>query len=213
MIAWLSLFSKRNWKHVARRWIPHKSNSINILCVLDSSWKIPWFASFLVCAELHVVFVLTVEAREAEHADLLCDVVPSPRCPQSLELLFQLSPHQQDPVSHGLHVALPSVRNKEVPYKVHFFDECLMQCRECEWYVMRTILQRAPVSSKWRRRCEPPETAGWTTWSWRSSPSGRELSSGCRHRESRWSGFRHAHLMILTTVGFKIYTSYPLNYL
>lgn len=61
------------------------------------------------------VFVLTVEAREAEHADLLCDVVPSPWCPQSLELLFQLSPHQQDPVSHGLHVALPSVRNKEVP--------------------------------------------------------------------------------------------------
>lgn len=59
-------------------------------------------------------FVLTVEACEAEHADLLCDVVPGPWCPQSLELFFQLSPHQQDPVSHGLHIVLPSVKHIEI---------------------------------------------------------------------------------------------------
>lgn len=60
-----------------------------------------------------MVFVLTVEACEAEHADLLCDVVPGPWCPQSLELSFQLSPHQQDPVSHGFHIVLPRVKEME----------------------------------------------------------------------------------------------------
>lgn len=65
-------------------------------------------------------FVLTVEACEAEHADLLCDVVPGPWCPQSLELFFQLSPHQQDPVSHGLHIVLPRVKHQ----KIHYFIQC-----------------------------------------------------------------------------------------
>ena len=60
-----------------------------------------------------MVFALTVEACEAEHANLLCDVVPRPRCPQSLELSFQLSPHQQDPAGHGLHIVLPGVKDTE----------------------------------------------------------------------------------------------------
>lgn len=57
-----------------------------------------------------MAFVLTVEARKAEHADLVCDVVPGPWCPQSVELLLQLRPHQQDPVSHGLHIVFPRVQ-------------------------------------------------------------------------------------------------------
>lgn len=74
------------------------------------------------------VFVLTVEACEAEHADLLRDVVPGPWGPQSLELLFQLSPHQQDPVSHGLHVVLPSATNRDISYsQTTPFDERLTQ--------------------------------------------------------------------------------------
>lgn len=52
--------------------------------------------------------LLTVEACEAEHADLLRDVLPRSWRSQSLELRLQLSPHQQDPVGHGLHVVLPS---------------------------------------------------------------------------------------------------------
>lgn len=39
-------------------------------------------------------FVLTVQAGETEHANLLCYVVPGPWCPQSFEFSFQLSPHQ-----------------------------------------------------------------------------------------------------------------------
>ena len=62
-------------------------------------------------------FALTIEACEAEHADLLCDVVPGPWCPQSLKLSFQLSPHQQDSVSHGLHIVLPTVKGR----KKHFY--------------------------------------------------------------------------------------------
>lgn len=62
------------------------------------------------CVQKEVIAVLTVEACEAKHADLVCDVVPGPWCPQSLELSFQLRPHQQDPVSHGLHILLPKVR-------------------------------------------------------------------------------------------------------
>lgn len=54
-----------------------------------------------------VCFPLTVEAGEAEHADLLGDVVPGPRGAQSLQLGLQLIPHQQDTVCHGLHVTLP----------------------------------------------------------------------------------------------------------
>ena len=65
------------------------------------------------CMCLYTVFVLTVEACEAEHADLLCDVVPGARRPQSLELSFQLSPHQQHSVSHGLHIVLPGVKHTE----------------------------------------------------------------------------------------------------
>ena len=51
---------------------------------------------------------LTVESGEAEHADLLGDVVPGPWGAQSLQLGLQLVPHQQHPVGHGLHVALPA---------------------------------------------------------------------------------------------------------
>lgn len=69
--------------------------------------------SIKMCICVYIVFVLTVEACETEHANLLCDVVPRPWCPQGLELSFQLSPHQQDPVSHGLHIVLPGGKEKE----------------------------------------------------------------------------------------------------
>ena len=55
-----------------------------------------------------VYFRLTVQASEAEHPDLLSDVIPGPWCAQSFQLTFQLIPHQQDPICHGLHVILPS---------------------------------------------------------------------------------------------------------
>lgn len=60
-----------------------------------------------------MIVELTVEPREAEHADLVSDVVPGSGRPQTLELFLQLSPHQQDPVSHGLHVVLPAAKHKE----------------------------------------------------------------------------------------------------
>lgn len=66
-------------------------------------------------------FALTIEACEAEHADLLCDVVPGPWCPQSLKLSFQLSPHQQDSVSHGLHIVLPTVKGRKKTF-LHYCD-------------------------------------------------------------------------------------------
>lgn len=55
---------------------------------------------------------LTVESCEAEHADLIGDVVPGPRRAQTLELLLQLSPHQQHSVRHGLHVVLPAATHR-----------------------------------------------------------------------------------------------------
>lgn len=58
-------------------------------------------------------FPLTVQAGEAEHADLLGDVVPGPRGAQTLQLGLQLIPHQQDTVCHGLHVTLPTERRRE----------------------------------------------------------------------------------------------------
>lgn len=57
---------------------------------------------------------LTVQAGEAEHADLLGNVVPGPRGAQTLQLGLQLIPHQQDPVCHGLHVILPTEGEKRV---------------------------------------------------------------------------------------------------
>ena len=51
--------------------------------------------------------ILTVQSGEAEHAYLLGDVVPGARSLQGLQLLLQLSPHQQNPVCHGLHIVLP----------------------------------------------------------------------------------------------------------
>lgn len=57
--------------------------------------------------------LLTVEASEAEHADLLGDVVPGPRGAQSLQLGLQLVPHQQDTVGHGPHIVLPAGRRRE----------------------------------------------------------------------------------------------------
>lgn len=56
---------------------------------------------------------LTVEPCEAEHADLIGDVVPGSRRPQALELFLQLSPHQQHSVSHGLHVVLPVATQRD----------------------------------------------------------------------------------------------------
>lgn len=50
---------------------------------------------------------LTVQAGETEHPDLLGDVVPGSWSAQSQQLALQLIPHQQDPVCHGLHIALP----------------------------------------------------------------------------------------------------------
>ena len=56
---------------------------------------------------------LTVESGEAEHADLLGDVVPGPWGAQSLQLGLQLVPHQQHSVGHGLNVALPAGSRRE----------------------------------------------------------------------------------------------------
>lgn len=82
---------------------------------------------------LCMVFALTVKACETEHANLLCDVVPGPWCPQFLEFRFQLSPHQQNPVSHGLHIVLPRVKEiqksilRKKKKKVNFYD-CYTSC-------------------------------------------------------------------------------------
>lgn len=67
-----------------------------------------------VCVYWAVVMIaeLTVKPREAEHADLVSDVVPGSRRPQTLELFLQLSPHQQNPVSHGLYIVLPAAKHK-----------------------------------------------------------------------------------------------------
>ena len=59
---------------------------------------------------------LTVEPCEAEHPDLVSDVVPGSWRAQTLELFPQLSPHQQDPVSHGLHIVLPGAKHKETSH-------------------------------------------------------------------------------------------------
>lgn len=56
---------------------------------------------------------LTVQACEAEHADLLGDVVPGAWGAQFLQFGLQLIPHQQDTVGHGLHVVLPVERRKQ----------------------------------------------------------------------------------------------------
>lgn len=56
---------------------------------------------------------LTVQASEAEHADLLGNVVPGSRGAQVLQLGLQLIPHQQDTVCHGLHIILPTERGTE----------------------------------------------------------------------------------------------------
>lgn len=66
-----------------------------------------------VCWAVVMIAELTVEPCEAEHADLVSDVVPGSWRPQTLELFLQLSPHQQDPVSHLLHVVLPADGHKE----------------------------------------------------------------------------------------------------
>lgn len=73
------------------------------------------------CAAERWLPLLTVEAGEAEHADLLGDVVPGPWGAQSLQLGLQLVPHQQDAVGHGLHIVLPAGRRqrrwREVRYR------------------------------------------------------------------------------------------------
>lgn len=90
---------------------------------------------------LYTAFVLTVEACEAEHANLLCDVVPGARCPLSLELSFQLSPHQQNPVGHGLHIVLP--RDKEIEKDDSTLCLCLLylvQCFKCSFLYAYFVL-------------------------------------------------------------------------
>lgn len=57
--------------------------------------------------------VLTVESGEAEHADLLGDVLPGPWSSQILKLRLQLISHQQHPVCHRLHVVFPAERTKK----------------------------------------------------------------------------------------------------
>lgn len=52
--------------------------------------------------------VLTVQPREAEHADLVSDVTPGAGGAQGLQPGTELRPHQQDPIRHGLHVVLPA---------------------------------------------------------------------------------------------------------
>lgn len=72
----------------------------------------------------------------------------------------------------------------------------------------RTIRRRARASWEWRPRSEPPEWAGWTRWSWRSSPSGTGRSSGGRGGGSRWSG---SPLARLATVDYNIFISCRYN--
>lgn len=58
-------------------------------------------------------FVLTVQPREAEHANLVRDVVPGARGPQGLQARPELRAHQQDPICHRLHVVLPAAGGKQ----------------------------------------------------------------------------------------------------
>lgn len=84
---------------------------------------------------------LTVEPCEAEHADLVGDVVPGSRRPQALELFLQLSPHQQHSVSHGLHVVLPVAAQRNSHQKA------LRRTCRGGGSVLRTIRQTVPASS------------------------------------------------------------------
>lgn len=61
-----------------------------------------------ICLYACACFPLTVQAGEAEHADLLGDVVPGARGAQTLQFGLQLIPHQQNTVCHGLHITLPT---------------------------------------------------------------------------------------------------------
>lgn len=80
------------------------------------------------CWSLFTISVLTVEPCEAEHADLFCDVVPRPWCPQTSELFFQLSPHQQDPVSHGLYIVLPWSQKQKSSWTL---EHLMQRCERC----------------------------------------------------------------------------------
>lgn len=87
---------------------------------------------------------LTVEPREAEHADLVGDVVPGPWRLQTLELFLQLSPHQQDPVGHLLHVLLPADGHREA--------SCEELTRSgCSHLLFSGVLHYEPFSKQLRR--------------------------------------------------------------
>lgn len=90
----------------------------------------PWRAFTASPVTLRCGFRLTVQAGEAEHADLLSDVVPGPRGAQSLQLAPQLRPHQQHSVRHRLHVSLPEdTKNQQLEVQMntdkhlHVWDE------------------------------------------------------------------------------------------
>ena len=84
---------------------------------------------------------LTVESGEAEHADLLGDVVPGPWGAQSLQLGLQLVPHQQHPVGHGLHVALPA--GSRGVTRGH------AQCMRVAGHYAALVIIRAGVGTSW----------------------------------------------------------------
>lgn len=65
-----------------------------------------------------VGMMLTVKACEAEHADLLSDVLPGSWGAESLQFGFQFSTHQQNPVSHRLNIILPVQGNSRK--SIHF---------------------------------------------------------------------------------------------
>lgn len=68
-----------------------------------------------------VWMMLTVEACETEHADLLSDVLPGAWGAEILQFGFQLSTHQQNPVSHRLNIVLPlKAKSKIVLFRFFF---------------------------------------------------------------------------------------------
>lgn len=86
----------------------------------------------------------TIEAREAEHADLISDVLPSSWGAQSLQFGLQLSSHQQHPVGHRLNISFP-VQSKGkslmcngiyVLFTMWDLCSCTIQQRDLECWVL-----------------------------------------------------------------------------
>ena len=59
--------------------------------------------------------LLRSHAREAEHANLLSDVVPLVRAAQRLQVVLQGLPHTDDALCHALHLLQPRHRSGTTP--------------------------------------------------------------------------------------------------